>query len=458
VSTLWRTKAGGRSPLPWGRPRHEFLLLVLVAAAGLSVVQRTEGEDVTRACLTQALVDGRVTIDGCAPWDAPASADGHIYSNVPPGYSAIAIPVERAVRLPAPPRWSAEPPGLKLWAVRLAAAGAGFLVCAFLVGRLAEGLQPGFGGATLVTFALGTIASAVAPSGFDHLPATAFAFGAFALAWGRRPLLAGLAAGLALPIEYQAGLIAVVVGAYVLREGPRSLGLYALGVIPGAALIGAYDWAAFGSPLQTSYGDSPSQSKEGLAGVQFPTLHGIHLVFAGDQGLLVTSPVLVAAVLGLVFLWRRGARAETAVCGLLAVAFLALDCGYFLPYGGDSPGPRFVVPALPFLALGLAEAFARLRTATAGLAVVSIVASTAMALTWPAGVNSMHGYGGTVWRYLFDLFRDGSGALITSWLQGNVLERAGIGSSGAALVVVALTTVAVAVALRDGWKASAELS
>ncbi len=42
----------------------------------------------------------------------------------------------------------------------------------------------------------------------------------------------------------------------------------------------------------------------------------------------------------------------------------SLSFGYFLPYGGVSPGPRFFIPAVPFLAVGLAPAFARIPIAT----------------------------------------------------------------------------------------------
>ncbi|MHB8469828.1 MAG: hypothetical protein ACYDCH_08750 [Gaiellaceae bacterium] len=80
----------------------------------------------------------------------------------------------------------------------------------------------------------------------------------------------------------------------------------------------------------------------------------------GSRGLLVVSPVAVAAATGLALLWRRERRAEAAVCAAITIAFVLLDAGYFPPYGGTSPGTRFLVPALPFLALGPAAAFERL--------------------------------------------------------------------------------------------------
>jgi hypothetical protein len=424
---------------------------VLVGAAALSVVQLVDAEDITRICLARAFTSGQVTGDHCFRSSGEALYHGHRYANVPPGVSALAIPVEEAASVPAPSRSSARA-GLRLWAVRLWTSGIAFLVCAFLVGRVAEGLQPGWGGAALVTFALGTLASGVAPSTFDHLPVAALTFGAFLLAWGRRPLAAGLAAGLALPFEYQAALLAAAIGAYVLRvDGLRAAARYTAGLVPGSALIAAYDQIAFGSPLRTSYLYNPTQSKAGFVGVQFPSLHGLQHVLVGERGLLVDSPVLIAAAVGLAALWRRGLRAEALVCAAVAVALVALDGGYYLPYGGGSPGPRFVVPALPFLALGLAPAFARRRGTTAVLAAASVVASTAVALTWPS-IDATVGYRGSVWRQLAYLVH-GPSAAIATWTQQNILQHAGIGRLGAAAAVIAVALAALAIALRDGWTA-----
>ena len=59
--------------------------------------------------------------------------------------------------------------------------------------------------------------------------------------------------------------------------------------------------------------------------------------------------------------------------GALAVAYFIYNAGYWLPFGGGSPGPRFLIPALPFLALGWAVAYRRLPALTLALAIPSVL-------------------------------------------------------------------------------------
>ena len=105
-------------------------------------------------------------------------------------------------------------------------------------------------------------------------------------------------------------------------------------------LLAAYDRAAFGSPFHVSYRYVANALAErqhgGLFGIGSPSAHGIATVLAGDRGLLVASPVLLAAAAGVVLLWRRReTRGAALVCGAVTVMFLLSTSGYFLPYGGN---------------------------------------------------------------------------------------------------------------------------
>ncbi|HZT91188.1 MAG TPA: hypothetical protein VFA05_04030 [Gaiellaceae bacterium] len=374
------------APLRWARPRRELALLALCAVAALSVVNNIDVQDQSRWCLTDAVLHGRLTVDRCISFSGDRSRyGGHLYSNKAPGMSLLALPAVAALDY-SPSTVLHTQVGAKMWLVRLFACGLPFLLAAFLVGRVCESLRPGTGGPALVTFALATPVAPFAAAGFDHVPTAAFAFAAFVLAWRRRPFAAGVAAGAAVLGEYEAVVVVLCLGLYALLGGRRALLRYVLGVLPGAAALGAYDWAAFGRPWRTPlpYSDNEYRAvhRSGLLGVHLPNLHSVELVFTGPGGLVTVSPVLALAAYGLVRLWRRGLRAEAGVCAVVAAAFVVAECGYGDPYGGYSPVPRYLIPAIPFLAVGLAEAFARLRAATALAAAVSLVATTALTISW----------------------------------------------------------------------------
>ena len=160
------------------------------------------------------------------------------------------------------------------------------------------------------------------------------------------------------------------------------------------------------------------------------------------------------AAAGLVLLGRQGYAAEAVVSAAVAAFFLLLDVGYFDPYGGDSPGPRFFVPALPFLALGLGPAFARRPRLSTVAAIASVVASVALLLTWPAEVNAAHVYRWSVWGDLAGFVAHGSRSALAQSLEPTLFGRAGIGRIGGATIV--LLAALTAVAARSGSPSARE--
>ena len=328
--------------LPWRAPRRELLLLALTAAGALSSIYVVSSQDISRLCLTRALLHGHVTVDECIDHNFDrARFGGHLYSDKAPGMSVLALPAAAAVHLPLPRRWTVKG-DKRLWAVRVLSSGIAFLACVFLLGRVAEGVSPGRGGAAMTVFALGTLVEPLAPTTFGHVSAAALGFGAFLLAWERKPFAAGLAIGAAVAVEFPAALIGVVVAVYLLSRGLRSVFAYALGTLPALVLLGAYDRAAFGSPFHLPYryvaNRYASEQSGGFFGIGAPRLHSVEQVLVGRAGLLVISPVVLAAAAGLILLGRRH-RPEAIVCAAVTAAFLLLEFGYFLPYGGISPGP-----------------------------------------------------------------------------------------------------------------------
>ncbi len=437
--------AGAALSFPWRRPRYELALLALVAFVALSPIDRIGAQDYSRICVARAMLQGRLSNDVCLGYSVDRSLrGGHLYTDKAPGVSALEAPAAAAVRLGPASTW--RNPDLRLWGVRVLSTGIAFLLCAFLVGRVAEGLAPGWGSAVLVAFALGTLVAPLAATAFSHDVSAALGFAAFLLAWRRRPGAAGLLAGLGIVVDYEGALLAAALAAYVALQGRRPLARYLAATLPGLALLGAYDWAAFGAPWHLSYNylDNMFSQEQGSGafGIGVPSVFGFVQVFAGGEGLLVTSPVLVLAAIGLVRLARRR-PAEAALCGVVTVAYVLADVGYFLPYGGASPGPRFLVPALPFLALGLAPAFAAWPLPTSLAAAASIIPTTALTISWAQSPPLP----ATIWNRLVHVPTELAHSPFLANLSPNVLRVVGAGPITAAGVVFACAGAAFGLAL-----------
>ncbi len=109
--------------------------------------------------------------------------------------------------------------------------------------------------------------------------------------------------------------------------------------------------------------------------------------------------------------------------------------------GGGTPGPRFLIPALPFLAVGLAFAYRRLPALTLGLAIPSAVTMAAAYFTYPL----LGTQGAGVWG---------------DWLLDGHLEQTVLTAFGVTNVFLAAAPVvaAMATAVVLAWRATPNLA
>jgi hypothetical protein len=151
-----------------------------------------------------------------------------------------------------------------------------------------------------------------------------------------------------------------------------------VGIVP----LLLYNHAAFHSWTHLAYSNIPQQQK-GFFGISAPSLPVLGTLLFDSRGLLTLSPVLAMGAVGTVLLYRRGRRAEALTIAGVCVCYLGYNSGYYLPFGGGSPGPRFLIAMLPFLAAPMAIAFKRFPGPTVALAAISIVTSVTAAITHP---------------------------------------------------------------------------
>jgi hypothetical protein len=383
--------------------RAEPLLLALVAVLGLGLVFSVTEQDRTRLALSQAIVDhGTLRTDAYQRQFGDKALYGrHFYTDKAPGLSFLAVPTYALLRGLGLVSGSERRDGVwhsaaLLWVLRLMTGGIFFVLGAFLVGRAADALLRGYGGLAVAVYGLGTLALPLGATMFSHVAVGTLGLGAFLLLWRPSPgreLAAGAVLGAVFLVEYQGAIFAAVAFAYLLatRRGLAAVVRVAIGAAPLVGALAAYDAAAFGSPLHLSYryvsGQFASRQQGGFFGTAIPSLSDVKHVLVGnepigEEGLITHSPILLLAACGLVLLWRRGERHAAAVCATVTAAFFIIDAGYWIPFGGTSPGPRFFAPALPFLALGVGDAFRRWPRLTLIVAVYSGVSMAGVTVKW----------------------------------------------------------------------------
>jgi hypothetical protein len=437
----------------------------------------------------RAFAQGEAEIDRWH-WETGDKAwlDGHFYSVKSPGVAALSTPLFIALdgglgrslaadaaenaRASAHPRWApGEDPPMELygydraradrveqrvernaaivWGLTLLVAVVPAVLLLFGVRWVGDRLEPGYGTAAAITLGLATIVMTFAAEYFSHVIAAALGFAAFMVLLRERSgparlglvAGAGLVAGLAVSFEYQVGLVGVILFVYALaRSAPRlpRAAAYAAGALAGALPALLFNLWAFGSPFEFAYSSAVADlgrtghaalglNSDGFFGITAPRLDAALELLLGNRGLLVLTPVVAMAIAGTVIMRKRGHRAEANTILAVALVYFLYNCGYWQPLGGGTPGPRFLIPALPFVAVGLAFAYRRLPALTLGLAIPSALLMLVGSITYPL------------------LGEEGVG-LWADWLTDSSLEHTLLTALGVSNAWLGLIPVAAAIA------------
>jgi hypothetical protein len=434
-----------RSTLQSLRTRPGLAAILALGVAWGFVMHSMGWAQTAHYAQVKAFADGQPQIDQFH-WETndKAYVDGHFYSVKSPGVAALSLPFYEAIdalggkqlaleaavnaRNTAHPKWRAQgvvplenygfnvERGLHvesrveaeapiIWALTLFVSVIPAMLLLVAVRWAGDRVAPGYGTAAAITLGLASIVMTFAAEYFSHVISAGLAFAGFLLLWKERDgppswkLVAGAGAlaGLAVTFEFQTGLVGIVLFFYALARRTdilRRAGAYAAGTLAGAMPMLAFNYWAFGNPLKLAYGyavevpgltghDKLGLNSHGFFGITAPRVDSaVDLLLAG-RGLLVLTPIIVMCVVGVVLMRRKGHRAEANVILAVAACYFIYNSGYWLPFGGGTPGPRFLIPAMPFLAIGLAMAYRRLPAITLGLAIPSAVFMLAGTLTFP---------------------------------------------------------------------------
>jgi hypothetical protein len=135
-----------------------------------------------------------------------------------------------------------------------------------------------------------------------------------------------------------------------------------VGVGAGVCVIvlAAYLYAAFGS-IRPSYAYYDPNSfafmqQQGYLGLTYPHPDRLlKLLFGCSRGLFLASPVLLAAPVGLWWLWKEKAhRAGALVVTAIVAYYFLFNASFYWWKAGLSFGPRYAGASIPLLSVGLA--------------------------------------------------------------------------------------------------------
>jgi len=169
----------------------------------------------------------------------------------------------------------------------------------------------------------------------------------------RRPAAAGALAGAAVLLTYSVAVLPPLLALVLLaRGGVRDAAAFALGGLPAALALGAYDTWLFGAPWRTSYAAITGLQTHFV--VPKPAIV-VDLLVGPRGGLFLYSPFLLAALSGLRAGWRRARAAEATLTVGFAVSLLLIGASWQSQFADRASwshglGARYLFPALPLLA------------------------------------------------------------------------------------------------------------
>jgi hypothetical protein len=354
------------------RNRVDVALVCLVFALLAPIVAEEAAQPASRIDLTAAIVEHHGVDISHYPIGVDYSIYHGIRSDKPPGQAVLAVPayaVERALGAQSVMH-RRQAKNLTLWWVTLWTATIPFAALLVIMRRTAARYAPRTALAATVALGFGTLLLPFAINLYGHVLEGLLGFSAWSLlskgdASRKRLAVVGLLAGLAVCVEYEAIVIAVVLLAYAALRFQRSAWWYVAGALPPALALATYQWLAFGAPWATPYptyvGNLAGTQRTGF---RLPFSHIGQLLWNPQRGLLVIVPLVVLAVYCAGATLRDGRR-EVRDQAFVA---LAVFIGYVLVVASSQatnvreiPGPRFILASFPFLVVPLAVMWPRVR-------------------------------------------------------------------------------------------------
>ena len=199
----------------------------------------------------------------------------------------------------------------------------------------------------------------------------------------------------------------------------------------GVIILLAHNALLFGSPFAFGYPAAAEGAKH-LNRFDTPLLTGLYgFLLSPGKSVFIFAPPAILALAGLRALWRSNRGLAS-----LAILFPLVGLFFFAKYsqweGGYCVGPRYLVPALVFLCLGLGPVLARSGVRLKALALVLfalgfLVQALSLATSFMEDQVPRGHYYGANWTYRLDYSLSGPVHLVSKYLNSSEPARLGLG-------------------------------
>ncbi len=185
----------------------------------------------------------------------------------------------------------------------------------------------------------------------------------------------------------------------------------------------SYNTAVFGGPLELGYSHSElwtEQHHTGFMSLNLPHLEAMWgITFGLFRGLFVLSPWLLLALPGFGLWWRsRGYRPEWLVALACVLVIFLFNASSIMWWGGFAIGPRYLLPALPFLALPTIFVFERWGSRVGFKILLFILFGWSWVATWGLTLAEQAFPSDTLFNPLVEY-------ALPNWLAGNIARNIG---------------------------------
>ncbi|MBY0495218.1 MAG: hypothetical protein K2Y23_13485 [Cyanobacteria bacterium] len=386
------------------RGRTAYALLFLALFLPFSYFNHNDGwnQGARVAQLHAIVLKHTITIDAYHQITGDkAFINGHYYSEKAPAMVAMALP-SFALTVWLQKLLGVDPDQLPGWRV------SGWIATAASIGLLTalggvaffELLRVRFDPLTALTgtfgLFLGSLTWPYATSLFAHAGTIGLLCIALWAALGkstpRHDCIAGLSAGLAVASEYPGVIPCAMIGMYLGFTGWPRLWRFALGTIPAALLILINNYLTTGAAFSLTYGANanfPEMSTGNAMGFRTPDWSVLLGQIVGEyRGLFFWCPALLMSVVGLVEVFKKDRTVAVMLATTIGLMLIQV-AAFYSAFGGNSIGPRYLAPALPFIGLVAAYGIKRWPEPGFVLMLVSIaimLGVTAIAIDPPGDV------------------------------------------------------------------------